>query len=549
MIFIDFVTIAALATFTVAWWIRSAKFRQTILTASASILILCSIVGYLDYRWQIVVSGVIGLLFLVVLLIGKLRRSNEQDSKRGVQFITGALIGLIALVGISAVYLFPVPDLPKPSGEHAVGVRSFEITDTSRLGVFAASPTEPRRLLVRAWYPAENTNGLTPRPYFTDDEAKTTGVSMGSFVGFGPFFTYMKHAETNSFENAPLLKTANNQPTVFFSHGYTSYLSQNTVLMEELASHGYIIYSVQHTYDSAATLFANGDIVPTDKNLFEDTKKQLSKDGQVPDSMIKAYTGETYGDRLGGSLDMRAKALAQNERIGAHSTGVWLADRLFLHDQLQAGLVSAQMNEIVNASNFDHTGQMGMSFGGSTSGAVCMLDTRCAAGVNLDGGDFHFDAFNADMPVPFLMFYSDMRYMAAALGAPDPSTDYGHNDFSYEKLEKAGKRKDIYRAFLKGAQHLGISDFSMFLRGPIKSLLAGDAASNTIIQSQNDFVRGFLDKHLRGVENNFPAYQYEKYSGEVTKQDNAGVREWWQQLEQQERENLENRIQSLKAER
>jgi len=546
MLFIDVLMIAALVTFTAIWWMKTAPRRETILNASAGILVLCGIVGYLDYRWQAVVGGVIGLLFLAVLLIGRLRKNKERADKKFMRYAAGTLVGLMALVGITALYLFPVPNLPKPSGEYTVGVRNFELVDTSRLGVFMAESDEPRRLLVRAWYPAETSKGLSPKPYFTDAEAETTAASMGKLVGFGPFFTYLKHARSNSFENAPLLKNASNQPTIFYSHGYTSYLNQNTALMEELASHGYIIYSVQHTYDSAATLFPNGDIAPTDEKMFADTEQMVGKDAQIPEAMEKAYSGSTYADRLDGSLLMRSEALEKNDRITAQSTGVWLADRLFLHNQLQASLVPAHMNEIVRASNFTHTGQMGMSFGGSTSGAVCMIDKRCAVGVNLDGGDFHFKAFNADIPVPFLMLYSDMQYILAALGQQEASINHGHNDFSYERFESAGQRKDIYRVLLKGTQHLGISDFSIFLRGPIKNLLAGEAPASVIIQSQNDFVRGFLDKHLRGLENNFPSDQYEKYIGQVAKQNNAGVRKWWQKLDQEQRRKLEERINSLR---
>ncbi len=69
---------------------------------------------------------------------------------------------------------------------------------------------------------------------------------------------------------------------------------------------------------------------------------------------------------------------------GDRSLPIWLADRLFVHDRLQAGEVPPNVADLVAASDFSHVGEMGMSFGGSTTGAVCMVDKRCAAAVNLD---------------------------------------------------------------------------------------------------------------------------------------------------------------------
>src|SRR5690606_17330430 len=53
-------------------------------------------------------------------------------------------------------------ELPVPSGPHAIGVIDFELVDVSRDETFA--PGTPRRIPVRAWYPAESVSG-TPRQY------------------------------------------------------------------------------------------------------------------------------------------------------------------------------------------------------------------------------------------------------------------------------------------------------------------------------------------------------------------------------------------------
>ena len=101
-------------------------------------------------------------------------------------------------------------------------------------------------------------------------------------MGFAPLLTYLKHAPTNAYEDAPLLAGAKELPTLFYSHGYGSFLSQNSALMEDLASHGYVVYSVQHTYDSSATVFPDGSVAFTDPALIKEMQESPEAKGEFP---------------------------------------------------------------------------------------------------------------------------------------------------------------------------------------------------------------------------------------------------------------------------
>jgi hypothetical protein len=68
-----------------------------------------------------------------------------------------------------------------------------------------------------------------------------------------------------------------------------------------------------------------------------------------------------------------------------------------------------------------------------------------------------------------------------------------------------------------------------------------------MIGAQNDVVRGFFDKHLRGIDNDFPAGAYEKYRDWVMPYDNSAVREWWMAKSPQERAALDEEITAAKA--
>ena len=538
----DILLIAALLVFVIAWWIRKTPVRRIVLIASAVAAIVFGIAGFLDDRWQDIGGAIVGAIFLVGLGGVVLKnRITKTDRTGGVPWFSGIFITLGLIASVAVTMIFPVWPLPKPSGQHIVGVRSFEISDSSRKGVFAAGADEPRRLLVRVWYPAQAASG-EPVPYFTAAEMKSTVPSIGGLVGAPFFFSYVRHVKTNAFANAPLLEGARDLPVVFYSHGYTSYLNQNTALMEELASHGYVAFSVQHTYDSAATAFPNGDVAPMDPKL---TATMTEEPGRP--SQADAFGGDTLDKRIEAALAFQEFAARTGSRIAVDSTRNWVADRIFLHDSLQ-NAPPQEIADIAQASNLDRVGEAGMSFGGAISGEICMIDTRCAAGVNMDGGNFPFSAFNADVPAPFLMLHSDPAYLYEEMERPLPENGppRSFNEFSYERIATAGSRQDVYRLSLKETRHLGLSDSAWFVGQPVRGLLFGDASADTMLGAQNAFIRGFFDKYLKGEANGFPAKQLADYEGRVIAIPNDDLPPWWNSKPEAERAALEARIEAAK---
>ena len=106
------------------------------------------------------IALVVALVLLLGLVIRRLRGSRVLSRT---PWVSGVLFSLLTAFAAFGYWTFPIFDMPAPSGEHAVGVRDFELTDTSRKGVLAAAVDEPRRLLVRVWYPAGSVAGLEPR--------------------------------------------------------------------------------------------------------------------------------------------------------------------------------------------------------------------------------------------------------------------------------------------------------------------------------------------------------------------------------------------------
>ena len=291
MLPIDWLISAALATGIGFWWATGLPARRRIVVVASLVALVLGVVAVMDHRWQAVGAIAVSLFLLLAALLGKLR---EGKKPLRVPYVSGSLLTILGVAAFGLLFVFVVTTLPAPTGEHPVGVRDFDLADDTRMGVLAAGDDEPRRLLVRIWYPAGDVTGLTPRPYFDDREAVTTATGLGSTLGMPFFFQYLKHSSTNSHENAPLLDGAANQPVVIYSHGYTSFLGQNTVLLEELASHGYIVYSVQHTYDSSPVAFPNGDVAQMDPTLITEMLEQAA---EMPEEQVMGFIGPTFDER------------------------------------------------------------------------------------------------------------------------------------------------------------------------------------------------------------------------------------------------------------
>ena len=107
-------------------------------------------------------------------------------------------------------------------------------------------------MTVKVWYPSDRRSD--PEPYFLKAEA--------DFVTKYLQFPLMyKDLKTNGGRDLPVSSKENRYPVLIFSHGWGEHYSQNTILMEELASHGYIVFSIAHHYECKFTSFPDGRLI------------------------------------------------------------------------------------------------------------------------------------------------------------------------------------------------------------------------------------------------------------------------------------------------
>lgn len=159
------------------------------------------------------------------------------------------------------------PALPAPVGPLAVGRIDYHWIDVSRPEPQSAQNSARRELMVHVWYPAVPSKGVGPRaPYFGDFTSVKKVVSREALEAlFRPApYSMIELAglpETHAVESAEMPKVTAKYPVLVFSHGLGNPSSLYTAALEDLASHGYVVAAIDHTYDSAFTIFPGGRVV------------------------------------------------------------------------------------------------------------------------------------------------------------------------------------------------------------------------------------------------------------------------------------------------
>ncbi len=242
-------------------------------------------------------------------------------------------------------------NFPSPKGPHAIGTKAYHLIDKNRQETHVRNINHPyRELMIQIWYPSQEHKSQSPVTSYDPDAVTLTHEQHG-FSGYGARFirTYAKH-------NAALSNAHAYYPVIIVSHGISGLRTNHTAQAEELASHGYIVVSIGHTYATAITTF--------------------------PDKRI--VTG------IINNQNLQTKESCDRELI------IHIKDVCFLMDQLE--IMNQQKNGMfMKRLDLKNIGIYGHSFGGAVATQVCRLDNRCKACINLDGallGDNATVAFN-----------------------------------------------------------------------------------------------------------------------------------------------------------
>ena len=454
-------------------------------------------------RWQMIPA----YLGFGLLMLAQLKKSKTRTFWRRL----GAL-PLFLLMSLSAflVHQTPVLSLPAPSGPYGVGTFSYSLTDTSRKERYA--PERNRELFVEVWYPADK-SGLDQVPVRTLFQE----LYEGKYTRQSFLFGYMRHIPTHSHVQAPIARGGKRFPVLLFNHALApGFTSQNQLLMEQLASHGYVVLSIAHPYQSSKVNLKQAGTITAASGYPRDLTSVLTRP-EMRESVVGKIMAANSDVKQVSALKAVISPLADQylalpaahrkaflHRAVARSdlqpyrkfisedlledyfiydyavensmTQYWVEDMKFVADRLgELHAPVAGFHDAIDVSGF---GVFGMSYGGGAVGEFCKVDRRCRAGANLDGTYFgrHWDR---PVPAPFLMLYNEEHQ--------------GGNDFAY-----LPPTHEFWEYTVKGASHFDFSDFT-YAWPLFKTFgLAGSIDGMRMIDITNGVVLNFFDYSLKG---------------------------------------------------
>ncbi|MGA9307872.1 MAG: hypothetical protein WBW31_20905, partial [Candidatus Sulfotelmatobacter sp.] len=155
--------------------------------------------------------------------------------------------------------------LPAPNGKYAVARIGYDWVDRSRPETLSLIPDAHREIMVYVWYPAERVRKSKAADYLPGSESiarSSEGESMKSFWGDDWDLVVSGRVKTDTSETSPVAVGKELFPLVVFSPGLGVPSTAYTALIEEVVSHGYIVASIEPTYEVPAVVFPHGRVVP-----------------------------------------------------------------------------------------------------------------------------------------------------------------------------------------------------------------------------------------------------------------------------------------------
>src|SRR5690349_2953197 len=131
--------------------------------------------------------------------------------------------------------------LPPPTGTHPIGTTTLALVDRGRRDPLAPSSTD-RRLLVQLWYPTVVRRG----PHAAYASPQIAALLQNVFKLPNGTFLF----KTAATLDAP--PAAGRHPLLLLSHGLGTLPEFSSALAGDLASRGYLVAAIAHTYDAAA---------------------------------------------------------------------------------------------------------------------------------------------------------------------------------------------------------------------------------------------------------------------------------------------------------
>ncbi len=370
------------------------------------------------------------------------------------------VLGLGALSGSLWLERGSELTLPLPSGPFAVGRAIYDWTDDSKMDALAPVLGTKPELLVWIWYPSAPGQSAVMDDYLPAQMRAAAGPAGGP-LGFLTRDLSKVHA--HSLRNAGVSPQERSYPVVIMRAGASLEVWNYSTLAEDLASHGYVVVGFDAPYRSFTVVFPDGRVMR-----------------RIPENNPELCLESTGQER---------------DRCANRLLTVWTADMSFVLDRLEKLNASDASGKFTGRLDMTRIGVFGHSFGGAAAALFCHEDSRCKAGIDVDGA-LHGSVIQAGIDRPFMFLLSD------------------HSDESGPENSQVGADiRSIYdrlppdeRVFLeiRGANHFLFSDDGALLKSHIVlrtlrilGIVGIDGRRQLAVTAY--CLRSFFDAYLKGA--------------------------------------------------
>ncbi|MCX7774026.1 MAG: alpha/beta hydrolase [Clostridia bacterium] len=371
-----------------------------------------------SFRWYALAFWLLLFALFGVLALVKRKTTRVKAFKTSAAIKKAILISLSFSIVMIPALIFPqYNDLPV-TGSYRVETKSFTYTDNNRIETYSRSG-DNRRLTVQYWYP-ENAEGTFP--------------------------------------------------LIVFSHGSFGIRTSNLSLFRELASHGYVVCSIDHTYQCFFTTDTEG-------------KTTL---------MSSSYMNEVSNEDAHSNKE-------QSFQYYWKWMSIRTGDINFVIDRILGEANKAEADKPYCLIKGGRIGVMGHSLGGSAAlgvgrnrsdvGAVMALESPYLSDITgVENGQFVWKS--QKYPIPVLNIYSDSSWPYLS-----EWPQYVEN-----AAMLSNNSPDVHNVYIKGAGHLTLTDLALTSPFLTRMLNRKNTTINTeyCLKTLNRIALQFFDYYLKG---------------------------------------------------
>ncbi|MBP1754661.1 MAG: isoform [Firmicutes bacterium] len=356
-----------------------------------------------------------------VLAVMYFIRQNKQKIKTyHPKYVILAGIRNCFLIGFAILPAIMFPQF-KPlaiTGNYPVETVSYTMEDTNRMETFS-DQAEHRKVTIQFWYPK---------------------------------------AENEVF------------PLAVFSHGSFGFRGSNASTFEELASNGYVVCSIDHTYHAFFTKQTDGKMTIANMDFINDAI---------------AVTNGDYDEQKAYELTRQWLELRSQ-------------DMNFILDSVLEQVKTPSSDEVYHLIDPDKIGLFGHSLGGATAAELGRERKDIDAVIVVDGTMLGEEVAFQDgktvlndetYPVPLLNLYNEEHFAEA-----------GQIGMDYANTFASANAVDARDIVIKGAGHLNFTDLPLFSPTLAGMLGTGEVDSRYCIDTMNHIILVYFNHYLKGVE-------------------------------------------------